>query len=103
MSKIKSKPARTSKSKAERLGLKALPWATLLQGGIVVRERWHTLSERDRARLTELVRESRGRLSGLSAKERDELRKLLRRLDLKGMGRDLLPLARGRGRGRKRR
>ncbi len=65
-------------------------------------ERWRALSEKDRARLTRLVRESRGRLGHLSARERDELRKLVRKLDLKGMGRELLPLVRG-GRGRKRR
>src|SRR5207244_2317642 len=35
--------------------------------------------------------------------EQDELRKLVRKLDLKGAGRELLPLLRGRRRGRKRR
>jgi hypothetical protein len=48
------------------------------------------------------VRESRGRVGNLSVKQRMELRKLARKLDLKGIGRELMPLVR-RGRGRKRR
>jgi hypothetical protein len=41
------------------------------------------------------VTESRGRVSNLSLKQRAELRKLARKLDLKGMGRELWPLFRG--------
>jgi hypothetical protein len=48
------------------------------------------------------LRESRGRLSNLSTRQRLELRRLARKLDLKGMGRELRPLVRGgkRSRGR---
>jgi hypothetical protein len=71
---------------------------------MVVGRRWTALSAKDRARLVELVRESRGRVGNLSVKQRLELRKLAGRLDLKGMARDLLPVVRGgRGRGRRRR
>jgi hypothetical protein len=49
-----------------------------------------------------LMRDSRGRLSNLTGKEREELKRLVGKADLKGMGRDLLALRRGR-RGRKRR
>ena len=99
-----SRVAPPSKSKSERL--KALPWAALLQAGVVVQRRWRGLSEKERARLTRLVRESGGRLGNLSAKEREELRRLAGKLDLAGIGRDLTALARGRrgkgrGRGRK--
>jgi hypothetical protein len=77
--------------------LKALPWAALLQAVIAAGERWRRLSEKDRARLTRLLRDSRGRLGQLSSGERDELRKLARKLDLKGLGRDVLaPLRAGR-------
>jgi hypothetical protein len=96
-----SRSAPASKSKSERL--KALPWAAVLQAGVVVGRRWRGLSEKERARLARLVRESGGRLGNLSAKERAELRKLTGKLDISGIGRDLLPLARGRrgkGRGR---
>jgi hypothetical protein len=84
----------TSKSRGDRL--KALPWAALLRAGVVVGKRWRSLSEKERSRLTRLLRDSGGRLGNLSAKERRELRKLAGKLDLKGMGRELLPLARGR-------
>ncbi len=47
-----------------------------------------------------LLRESGGRIGHLSPKQRVELRELIGKLDLKGLGGDLLPLVRG---GRKRR
>jgi hypothetical protein len=83
----------TSKSKLTRV--KALPWAVLLQVGTVLGKRWRSLSARDRARLTRLTRESRGRMNNLSAKERRELRKLVGKLDFKRMSRELLPITRG--------
>jgi hypothetical protein len=73
-----------------------------LQVVLAIGERWRGLSQRDRARLTRLVRDSRGRLGNLSARERDELRKVVRKLDLKGMGREVVPLLRG-GRRKRRR
>jgi hypothetical protein len=100
VSKLGSKGPLKSRVSGSRV--KALPWAALLQAGAAFGERWRALSERDRARLAQLVRGSRGRLGNLSSKEREELRKLMRRLDVKGMGRELLPLLRGAGR-RKRR
>jgi len=81
---------------------KSLPWAAALQAGMVLRNRWKSLSQRDRDRLIRLLRDSRGRLTNLSARERNELRRLARKADLKGIGRDLLALRGGR-RGRKRR
>ena len=69
---------------------------------LAIGERWRGLSQRDRARLTRLLRDSRGRLGNLSARERDELRKVVRKLDLKGMGREVVPLLRG-GRRKRRR
>ncbi len=89
------------KSSLERV--KALPWAVLLQIATVIGARWWALSERDRARIARLVRESRGWPANLSPKERKELRGLLAKFDLKGIGGELLPLARGRGARRKRR
>jgi hypothetical protein len=88
--------------KSEQNRLKALPWAALLQAGVVVTRRWRSLSEKERERLTRLVRASGGRPRNLSEKERRELRKLAGKLDLKGMGGELAGLAR-RGRGRRKR
>lgn len=81
-----------SKSKLDRV--KALPWLMLLQVGVVVGKRWSALSQKERARLTQLVRESQGRLGSLSMRERSELRRLSRKLDLGGAGRELLALMR---------
>jgi hypothetical protein len=93
--------AAVRKSKIDRV--KALPWAALLQAGMVAVERWRGLSQKDRASLARLLRQSRGRAHNLSARERKELRRLSGKLDIKGLGRQLLPLLRGRSKGRKRR
>jgi hypothetical protein len=82
--------------------IKSLPWAAALEVGMVLRSRWRALSEKDRDRLIRLMRDSRGRLSNLSGRERNELRRLVRKADFKGLIRDLFAL-RGRRRGRKRR
>jgi hypothetical protein len=80
--------------------IRALPWAVLLRAGALIGERWTSLSENERARIRRLVSASRGRPGNLSAKERTELRKLIGKLDLGGVGRDLVPIVRGR-RGRR--
>jgi hypothetical protein len=97
---------RSSKSskRAKRERAKAVPWAALLQAVFVVRRHWQSLSEKDRARLAGLARDSGGRWGNLSAKERAELRKLAVKLDVKGLGRELTGLRRsGRARCRCRR
>jgi hypothetical protein len=71
-----------------------VPWALLLQGSIVAHQRWHVLSEKERARLLALVKRSRGRPGNLTAHERDEVRRLVAKLDVTAAGRDLLPLVR---------
>jgi hypothetical protein len=97
-------PRSTTTSKSLRERARALPWAALLQASFVVGRRWRSLSERDRARLSSLVRDSRGRLGNLSEKERSELRKLAGKLDLKGMSGELATLLRsGRGARKRRR
>jgi hypothetical protein len=78
--------------------VRALPWAALLQAGLVVGKRVSDLSKRDRERLMTLLRESGGRPAALSEKERAELRKLVGKLDLKSMGAEVIGFARRRGR-----
>ena len=93
-----------SKTKTKGLGLKPLSWATLLRAGFVIRRSWKALSQKERARLASLVRESRGRPSSLSSKERKELRTLTAKLDLERTVRELSALLRGRrGRCKRRR
>jgi hypothetical protein len=96
--------ARTAKkpsSPADKV--KALPWAALLQGALVVGRRWKGLSAKDRERIKQLLAESGGRVNQLSAKQRKELRKLAGKLDVKGMGKELIALRGGRGRRGRRR
>ena len=81
----------------------AVPWALLLRGGMIVGRRWSALSSKERARLAHLLRQSRGRLGNLSTRQRLELRMLVRKLDLKGMGREVRPLVRGGKHSRRRR
>ena len=94
--------SKSSRAKSTLERTKSLPWAAALQAGMVLRSRWKRLSEKDRQHVVGLLRQSRGRLSNLSRKERDELRRLAGKADLKGAGRDLLALRGGRRR-RKRR
>jgi hypothetical protein len=89
------------KSKQSRA--KALPWAMMLHAVMVVGRRFTALSQKDRARLARLLRESRGRLGNLSARERSELRRLVGKLDVNRMARELLPVLRTGRRGRRRR
>ena len=96
----KSKPSH-ARSKQSRV--KALPWAMMLQAVMVVGRRWTALSQKDRARLARLIGESRGRLGNLSARERSELRRLVGKLEVNRMGRELLPVLRAGRRGRRRR
>jgi hypothetical protein len=91
---------REPKSKLKR-SVDAVPWTLLLRGGLIVGKRWGALTAKERARFAQLVRESHGRVSNLSVKQRVELRKLARKLDLKGIRGELLPLVRG-GKRRKR-
>jgi hypothetical protein len=81
----------------------AVPWLTLVRVVMVVGKHWSSLSPKDRSRLAQLVGESRGRVGNLSVKQRLELRKLAGKLDLKGLGRELVPLVYGsrKRRGRK--
>ncbi len=82
---------------------KAIPWAALLQAVVVIGRRWRALSAKDRERIKQLLAESGGRVNRLSGKQRRELRKLAGKLDLKGMGKDLIALrAVRRRRGRRR-
>jgi hypothetical protein len=90
---------RESKSRLKSTAA-AVPWLAVARGAMIVSKRWNALSGKERARLAALVRESRGRASNLSVKQRLELRKLAGKLDLKSMVRDLSWLWRG-GRGRR--
>jgi hypothetical protein len=95
--------SRSQKIRSGPVGrVRALPWATVLRAAFVVGRRVGALSGRDRARLGELLKKSRGWPGRLGERERTELRRLLAKLDLRGMGREMLPSGRGGRWGRKR-
>ncbi|HEX2015505.1 MAG TPA: hypothetical protein VGN69_02340 [Solirubrobacteraceae bacterium] len=80
--------------------LRAVPWAMALEVASVAHRHWKTLSDSERSRLARLLRESKGNPRNLTARERSELARLVSKLDVPGIGRDLLPFA-GRLRGRR--
>jgi hypothetical protein len=81
---------------------KAVPWLLLLEGVTTARHHWQRLTPEERAHLQRLVVASRGRPGHLGTRDRLELRRLAKKLDLPGLGRDLVPLAgRARRRGRR--
>jgi len=66
------------------------------------RRHWQKLERHERRRLTEILRNSRGRPGNVTRHERDELVLLVRRLDLGTLGRDIAGLASPFGRRRRR-
>ena len=84
-----------------KLPIKGVPWLVVIQAAMAAREHWGVLTPRERTELARLLKSTRGRTANLTAKEKAELRRLVGRLDLPGLGKDLLPVvARG---GRKKR
>ncbi len=78
--------------------LRAVPWGRVLAVARVVLDRFtDDIPKKDRARLTALVRKSKGDPRRLTTAERRELVQILRQLDVAKLGREvaaLLALAR---------
>lgn len=88
-------------SNMPRLPVKAAPLALLAQAAMVARDHWNDLSPKDRAELTRLLRATGGRPGNLTTGEKADLKRLVGRLDLPGLGRNLAPLAQKHGRRRR--
>jgi len=84
------------KSKGVVAAAKAVPWAIVITVSAEVlkaaREHWSDLPPRDRARLQELLKKSKGRPDKLTQSERDELVGLARRVDAVGFAKRVAPL-----------
>jgi hypothetical protein len=78
-----------------------IPWLVVFEAAMMARERWRRLPAKDRARLNELARKSRGRPMSLTRDERAEFRRIAAGLDFPGMVRDFVPLGRRLGRRRR--
>ncbi len=81
--------------------VRTVPWAILLELGITVRDAWKKLTHGEREHLMSLVRKSQGRPGNLSARERDDIKRLVRKMEPAALGRSLAPLGR-KARGRRR-
>jgi hypothetical protein len=88
------------------LRLRALPWLVLFEAARAVHSHvGEHLSASDRHRVAEIVKGAKGDPRRVSARERNDLKAIARKLDLASLGRELVPTI-GRaavGRGRRRR
>lgn len=76
------------------------PWMVALDVAVVLRDLWGRLEPHERRRLGEIVRRGRA----MSEREKTELKRLVRKLELMDAGRQLVPMVRrrrGRRRGRR--
>lgn len=74
--------------------VRAVPWAILLELGVTVRDAWMKLTPGERAHLLNLVKKSQGRPGNLSARERADIKRLVRKMEPAALGRSLAPLGR---------
>jgi len=70
-----------------------LPWWVLYELATAARGEWAELPAGDRAKLRKLLSKSRGVPTNLSARERAEVSRILSRVDVKRVVRQMLPKA----------
>ena len=73
--------------------LRALPWLLLYELATVAHGQWQDLPPGDRDKLTRLAVKSRGLPTNLTARERAEVKRILRRIDLQHVARQVVPKA----------
>ena len=72
--------------------VRAIPWLLLFEAARTVHSHvMDTLSQRDRRRVAEILRASRGNPMHVTPEQRDELKAIASKLDVKRLGRDLVP------------
>ena len=72
--------------------VRAIPWLLLFEASRTLHSHvMDTLSPRERKRVAEILRASRGNPMHVTPSQRDELRAIAAKLDLKRVGRDLMP------------
>jgi hypothetical protein len=77
---------------------RVLPWVLLYELATVAGSEWRGLSASERAKLTRLIAKSRGWPSNLSRRERAEVKRIVTKLDLQRVAREIVPKVVGRGR-----
>jgi hypothetical protein len=73
--------------------LRAIQWMVLLDIAIVARERWTRLETSERRRLVEIARDAKH----LTKRDRTDLRRIIKKLELVDAGREVMPLVGRRG------
>ncbi len=71
------------------------------EAAMAARRHWKDLPVEDQQRLRELLPKAKGGPSALSAKEKAELKEILKRFDVPGVGKELLPVVGRRARRRR--
>jgi hypothetical protein len=77
---------------------RVLPWALLYELASLASSEWRGLSTSEREKLTRLLVKSRGWPANLSRRERAEVRRIVRKVDLHRLAREIVPKVVGRGR-----
>jgi hypothetical protein len=72
---------------------RALPWLLLYELANVAHAQWQDLPAGDRDKLTRLAVKSRGLPTNLTARERAEVKRILGRIDLQHVVRQVVPKA----------
>jgi hypothetical protein len=80
------------------LRTRLLPWLLLYEAASVAGAEWRGLSSSERERLTRLVVKSKGWPSNLSRRERAEVKRIITKVDLQRVAREIVPKVVGRGR-----
>ena len=76
------------------LRVRTMPWLMVLELAMLLRRHWRLLEPHDRARLAALVRKSQGRPNRLTADERNEVRRLVAKLEPGQIARGMMPIGR---------
>jgi hypothetical protein len=80
------------------LRTRILPWLVLYELASIAGAEWRGLSSAERDKLTRLVVKSRGWPSNLSRRERAEVKRIVTKVDLQRVAREIVPKVVGRGR-----
>jgi hypothetical protein len=84
--------------------LRAVPWLLLFEAARLVHSQvMDALSPKERRRVTEILKKSKGMPQNVTPSEREELRAIARKIDVKRLGRDMVPHVVQHGRRRVRR
>jgi hypothetical protein len=77
---------------------RVLPWVLLYELASIAGAEWRGLSSSEREKLSRLLAKSRGWPSNLSRRERAEVKRIVTKVDLHRVAREIVPKVVGRGR-----